>query len=136
MSASVGVYIQTIRPVSPSQVHRLRKDNHSALLDHIYSTYANISASALQDNDKRLHSPYDSNQPLETLIDQIKNAVDYASAGETPYTPAQVVGIAFQLMFQTGIFNDDCKLWQRQPVDVKTWNRIKELCRSEERRIR
>ena len=30
-------------------------------------------------------------------------------------------------MFQTGIFNDDCKLWRRQPADVKTWNHFKEF---------
>ena len=70
-----------------------------------------MSAFALQDNDKRLRAPYDSNQPFETLIDQIENAVDYASAGDMPYTPSQVIGISFQLVFQTGLFNDDCKLW-------------------------
>ena len=91
------------------------------LLDHLYSTYANISAAALQDNDKKLRAPYDSYQPFKTLIDQVENAVDYASTGDTPYTPAQVVGIAFQLVFQTSLFNDNCKLWQRQPADVKTW---------------
>ena len=76
-------------------------------MEHLYSTYANISASALQENNKRLQCPYGSNQPFETLIDQVKIAVDYASAGDTPYTPAQVAGIAFQLVFQTGLFNND-----------------------------
>ena len=81
-------------------------------MDHLYSTYANISASALQDNDKKLRAPYDSNQPFENLINQVKNAVDYASAGDMPYTPAQVVEISFQLVFKTSIFNDDYKLWR------------------------
>ena len=98
-----------------------------ALLNHLYATYANISSSVLQDNDKRLRAPYNSNQPFETLIYHVENAVDYASAGDTPYTPAQVVGIAFQLVFQTGLFNDDCKLWRCQPADVKTWTRFKEF---------
>ena len=96
-------------------------------MDHLYNTYANIFASALQDNDKRLRAPYDRNQPFETLIGQVENAVDYASSGYTPYTPAQVVGIAFQLVFQTGLFNDYCKLWRRQPADVNTWKRFKEF---------
>ena len=91
-----------------------------ALIDHIYATYANISASALQDNDKRLRAVYDRNKPFETLNDQAENTVDCASARDTSYAPAQVVGISFQLVFQTGLFNDDCKLWRRQPADVKT----------------
>ena len=97
------------------------------LLDHLYSTYTKISTSALQHNDKRLRAPYDRNQPFETLIDQVENTVDYASAGDTPYTLAQVVGIAFQLVFQTGIFNDNCKLLRRQLADVKTWTHFKEF---------
>ena len=47
------------------------KTTTRALLDHFYSTYANISASALQDNYKRLCAPYNSNHPFETLIDQV-----------------------------------------------------------------
>ena len=104
-----------------------RKTATQALLDHLYSTYANMSASALQDNYKRLRAPYDSNQPFETLIDQVKNEVDYASAGDMPYTLPQVIKISFQLVFQTGLFNDDCKLWQRQPAGVKTWTHFKEF---------
>ena len=103
------------------------KSTTQALLDHLYSTYANISASSLQENDKRLCATYYSNQPFETLINQVENVVDYASLGDTPYTPAQVVGINFQLVFQTGIFNDNCKLWRRQPADVKTWTRFKDV---------
>ena len=96
-------------------------------MGHIYSTYANIFASALQDNGKRLCAPYNRNKPFENLIYQVENAVDYASTGDTPYTPAQVVGIAFQLVFQTGLFNDDYNLWQRHPADVKTWTHPKEF---------
>ena len=103
------------------------KTTTRSLLEHLYYSYANISASALQDNDKRLQTPYDSNQPFETMTNQVENAVDYASAGDTPYTPSQVVGIAFQLLFQTGIFNDDCNLWRRQPAYVNTWTHFKEF---------
>ena len=67
------------------------KTTTRALLDHLYSTYANIYAAALQDNDKKLRAPYDINRLFETLINQVENAVDYAFAEDTPYTPAQVV---------------------------------------------
>ena len=53
--------------------------------------------------------------------------MDYASTGDTPYTPAQVVAIALQILFQTGLFNENCKFWRRQPADDKTWTRFKEF---------
>ena len=98
-----------------------------ALLDHLYSNNAKISASALRDNNTRLQAPYNSNQLFETLINQVENAVDYAYARDTPYTLAQVVAIALHLLFQTGLFNENCKFWRRQPADDKTWTRFKEF---------
>ena len=99
MASTDELYVQYLR----HKYIGYGKTTTRALLDHLYSTYANISVSALQDNDKRLCAAYDSNQPFETLIDQVENVVAYASTGDMPYTLAQVVGIALQLMFQIGI---------------------------------
>ena len=117
------LYVQSLR----HKYIGYRKTNTRALLDHLYYTYANISATTLQDNDKKLRAPYNINQPFETLINQVENAVDYASEGDMPYTLAKVVGIAFQLVFQTGLFNNNYKLWQHQPADVNSWTHLKEF---------
>ena len=90
------------------------------VLNHLYSTYANISPSGLQDNDARLRTPYEANHPIENLTDQIENAVGYVAAGQTPYTHEQVVVVAYQLVFQTGLFLDDCKIWRRKDPADKT----------------
>jgi rubrerythrin len=39
--------------------------------------------------------------------------------------PAQVLSIAYQSIFRTGIFADDCKIWKRQPAAYKTWAQFK-----------
>ena len=96
-----------------------------AILDHLYSTYANILASDLQENNSKLRAPYDANQPIETLTDQVENAVEYAASGNTPYTPEQVVSVAYQLVFQTGLFVDDCKTWRRKDHGDKIWTNFK-----------
>ena len=85
----------------------------------------NINAADVQANDVAMKAGYDVNQPIETLFRQIENAIDYASAGNTPYTPAQVLAIAYQIVFQTGIFPDDCRDWKRQTAAHKTWPQFK-----------
>ena len=95
------------------------------MLNHLYSTYANISPSDLQDNDARFHTLYDANHPIKNLTDQIENAVEYTAAGQTPYTHEQVVAVAYQLVFQTGLFLDDCKIWRRKDPADKTWTAFK-----------
>ena len=56
------------------------------ILDHIYTTYANISSADIQENDAVFRTPYDINQPIETLFDRVENCRDYAAAGNTPYS--------------------------------------------------
>jgi len=95
------------------------------ILDHLYAQYADISSSALQDNDKRLKAPYDPNQPIESIFEQIETAVEFAAAGNSPYTPVQIVNLAYELFFQTGLFLDDCRRWKRRDAAEKTWQSFK-----------
>ena len=57
------------------------------ILDYLYATYTNISSADLQDNDTKLCALDNANFPIEALIDQVEGAVEYAAAGNTPYTP-------------------------------------------------
>ena len=91
------------------------------ILDHLYATYANIPSANLQENDYVFRTRYDMNQPTEALFDRVENCGDYAASGNTPYILEQVIGFAFQLVFQTGLFVDDCKAWKRLPTQQKTW---------------
>ena len=87
------------------------------ILDHLYATYTNISSADLQENDAVFHTPYDMNQPIEALFDRVENC--------TPYSIEQVIGIAFQIVFQNGLFVDNCKSWKRLPTQQKNWNSFK-----------
>ena len=58
------------------------------ILGHLYATYANILPSNLHENETRFRAPYDANHPTKTLTDQVKTAVEYVPAGNTPYSPA------------------------------------------------
>ena len=56
------------------------------MLTNLYNYYARISQFDLKENDKRFKQQWDPNQPFEVLIDQIKDAIDYAVARNTPYS--------------------------------------------------
>jgi hypothetical protein len=95
------------------------------MFTHLYQAYANINPADVQANDAHMRAAYDVNLPIETLFRQIENSIDYAAAGNTPYTPAQVLAIAYQIVFQTGLFADDCRDWKRQNAAYKTWPQFK-----------
>ena len=44
----------------------------------------------------------------------MENDIYYADAVSTPYSPEEIISVAYNLVFKTGIFNDDYKLWKRK----------------------
>jgi hypothetical protein len=78
------------------------------LLTHLLTFYAMIA-------------PYDPNQPIETLFQQIQEARAFAVAGGQPYGNAMIVNVAYTLVFNTGLFPDACRAWQSRAIAGKTW---------------
>jgi hypothetical protein len=71
-----------------------------------------IAPTELTQNYERLNTLYDPNQPIENLFQQIQDARVFVVAGEQPYGDAMIVNVAFTLVFNTGLFPDDCRAWQ------------------------
>ena len=90
------------------------------MLTHLYAAYGKITKGDFEENDKRMHADYNVNQPMEVLIKQINDTVDMVAAADNPYSAKQVVTAAYNLVFKTDIFADNCKLWRRQVARDKT----------------
>jgi hypothetical protein len=87
--------------------------------------YAIIAPTELTQNYDRLNTPYDPNQTIETLFQQIQDARAFAVAGGQPYGAAMIVNIAYTLAFNTGLFPDACRAWQSRAIAAKTWAQFK-----------
>ena len=73
-----------------------------------------------------MNEPYDPNQPIEVLIDQIEDEIDYADAGNAAFTPRKIVNTGCNLVFDTGVFRDEYKAWHRLEEADQIWE---EFCR-------
>ena len=95
------------------------------LLTHLYTAYAKIMDGDLEENKETMGAAYDVNLPIEKLFKRIEDGVQFAAVGNTPFTAAQVVSIAFCIIQNIGMFTDDCKIWKRLPAIQKTWAQLK-----------
>jgi hypothetical protein len=95
------------------------------LLTHLLTYYAMISPTELMQNYKRLNTPHDPNQPIETLFQQIQDARAFVVAGGQPYGATMIVNVAYTLVFNTGLFPDACQAWQSRAIAGKTWAQFK-----------
>jgi hypothetical protein len=84
-----------------------------------------IAPTELTQNYERLNTPYDPNQPIETLFQKIQDARAFAVAGGQPYGAAMIVNIVYTLVFNTGLFPDACRAWQSRAIAAKTWAQFK-----------
>jgi hypothetical protein len=90
------------------------------LLTHLLTYYDMITPTELTQNYKRLNAPYDPNQPIETLLQQIQDTRAFAVAGGHPYGAAMIVNVAYILVFNTGLFPDACRAWLSRAIAEKT----------------
>ena len=79
---------------------------------------------------------WDANAPIEMLFDQIEDAQDYAVAAGQPYTNNQLLTTAYNLVYATGLFFDDCKAWNRLPPNQKTMENFKTMFQQAQRELR
>jgi hypothetical protein len=84
-----------------------------------------ITPTELTQNYERLNTPYDPNQPIKTLFQQIQDARAFAVAGGQPYSAAMIVNVPYTLVFNTGLFTDACRAWQSRAITTKTWAQFK-----------
>jgi hypothetical protein len=95
------------------------------LLTHPLTFYAMIAPTELTQNYERLNTPYDPNQPIEMLFQQIQDARSFAVAGGQPYGNSMIIDVAYTLVFNTGLFPDACRAWQSRAIAGKTWAQFK-----------
>jgi hypothetical protein len=84
-----------------------------------------IASTELTHNYERLNTPYDPNQPIEMLFQQIQDVRAFTVAGGQPYGNAMIVNVVFTLVFNTGLFPDACHTWQARATAEKTWPQLK-----------
>jgi hypothetical protein len=89
------------------------------LLTHLLTYYDMIAPTELAQNYKRPNTPYDPNQLIETLFQQIQDDRAFAVASGQPYGAAMIVNVAYTPVFNTGSFSDACRAWQSRAIAGK-----------------
>jgi hypothetical protein len=71
------------------------------ILTQLLTYYAMIAPTELMQNYKRINTPYDPNQRMETPFQQIQDAPAFAVAGRQPYDAAIIATVAYTVVFNT-----------------------------------
>jgi hypothetical protein len=87
-------------------------------------------------NYERMCQTYEPSSPIEDLFRQMQDGRAYAQAGQQPYGKQQIINIAYALVFNTGVYSDACKEWEKYDILEKTWENFKTHFTTEHRLYR
>ena len=91
------------------------------ILTHLITKYAELEYDDIQETDQRMKEPISGATIFEEFIDQIEFNQE-AVAVKNPYTPAQIVSMAFSNIEKCGLYQDDFPKWSHKPRLNKTWS--------------
>jgi hypothetical protein len=95
-----------------------------AMLDHLFTTYGNITAVDLENNFEHMGRAWDPQQPVESLFKQIQDCAYYSEAGGV------LIGHPKNQRWickknATGRFMSACRRWNEKPLAEKSWAQYK-----------
>jgi hypothetical protein len=95
------------------------------MMDHLFSTYGNITAVDLEINFEHMRRAWDPQQPVESLLKQIQDCADYSEAGGVLIGHPQQINVGYAHIFATGHFMSACRRWNEKHLIEKTWTQFK-----------
>jgi hypothetical protein len=98
-----------------------------AMLQYLCNAYGNITPQQLDVNDKMMKEQWDPSTPIIYLFSKIQDGVDKADTCNAPNTINQVLAIAFNHVFRTGIMQSACERWTSLPPMNKTWVNFQDM---------
>ena len=95
------------------------------LLEHLTTTYGAVTSDDLTANYARMTAQWTPPTPIEALWEQLKEGQEFATEGQETIADSQLMRLAYDNIKNTGLFNDQCRLWRAKPAVNKTYGNLK-----------
>ena len=94
------------------------------ILTHLITEYAELEEEDTQEINRKMKEPILGKTIFEDFVEQIDWSQE-AVAVKNPYTPAQIISMAYSNIEKCGLYQDDCQEWSRKPRLKNTWSNFK-----------
>ena len=65
--------------------------------------------------------------PIGVYFQKVGDAIQFEQDGKTPFTPAQIMHIAYHAINKTGLYSLALKEWRKKAMADKTWDIFKQV---------
>jgi hypothetical protein len=92
---------------------------------HLFTTYAHLDGIQVHANRLRLNDPWDPSSRIEDLISHLEDVQELAADATRPIPNADIVDAAFSKVFNSSLYDDECRTWEARPAVELTWPNFK-----------
>ena len=85
------------------------------IFEHLNATRSSMTNLDLQQNEEKMRQPWNQEQPIETVLQQLKEAINYAEYGNPPFTNDQMISAVHVVMAQSKVFKELRREWRGKP---------------------
>ena len=97
----------------------------SEVLEQLFNEWGQVTQQDLVANRNRLHEDWDPSRPFSDLVTRVQEVQEYALDGNRPVGEDDIVDAMYTVIFNTGVYFDDCSDWDDKPSYSKTWAEFK-----------
>jgi hypothetical protein len=124
---------QIVAAVDPKYLKALRSKltnkitkNVSEVFEYLFDRYGVVPPDVLAEKEKFVReTPYDPREPLSTVFDSLEELEDLGKAAQLPYTAAQIISFAHEILMRSNIFENSLITWNEKTAVNKTWVNFK-----------
>ena len=91
------------------------------IITHIFTEYGQVEYQDLLGNRLNLLEKWDANRPLQELVQRVQKIQEFANNGGRMIVDKDIVDTIYTLVYNTGLFYNDCNKWDDKQRDEKTW---------------
>ena len=87
-------------------------------------------------NRSKLLEPWDANRPFQELLQRVQEIQEFAKDGGRTIANEDIVNKIYSLVYNTGLFYDNCNKWDDMKRDEKTWANFQEHFQEAQRKYK
>ena len=91
------------------------------IVAHLFTEYRQMENQDLVGNCSKLSESWDANRPLQESVQRVQEIQEFANDGGRTIAYKNIVDTIYTLVYNTGLFYDDCDKWDDKQRDEKTW---------------
>ena len=91
------------------------------IVTYLFTEYEQVENQYLVGNRSNLSEPWDADRPFQELVQRVQEIQEFANDGGRAIADEDIVDTIYTLVYNTGLFYDDCDKWDKNQRYEKTW---------------